>query len=616
MADKNVNFTLIASDNTRSAFASVQKGLSGLQSSAASLRNSLAGLGVGLSVGAFAAIAKKSIDAADALNDLSARTLVSVKDLASLQLVAEQNGTSLDLVAKGVQRLSLSFGQAQGGNKAIAESLKTLGVNSSDARERLFQLADAYAKTGGDTRTLADLQKVLGKSYTELIPLLQQGGDELRNAAQASETFAQTMARLAPDADKFNDQLAAIKQNVAGVAAQLATALLPSLNQYLGAMREILSTGTLLDKIKFFTVGYINADVTDKVTDYATRTAQLRAEIDRLKKSGEDAGPVIDRLNKLIAAEVTKQQRPPPRKLLDTAVPVIRSTTSAKVNLDTIDPFVSQRTAALKELEQEQRRISDFYIQQIEEENEAIFEQSEAWINEGKAIKESVLTPLELFENRLEYINELFRLGVIDVETYGKATADAFDNVGKDTKKMTDEMNNFAKTAAKNIQNAFADFLFDPFDNGLKGMLKSFSTMIQRMIAEAAAAELTKKLFGNLVPGGEGKGLAGGFIDAIGEFFNFANGGIMTGAGSIPLNKYASGGVAYSPQLAIFGEGRTPEAYVPLPDGRRIPVKMEDAGSQSIVNNFIIQGRPDTRTQSQIAMQANRAQRRASGRFG
>jgi hypothetical protein len=52
----------------------------------------------------------------------------------------------------------------------------------------------------------------------------------------------------------------------------------------------------------------------------------------------------------------------------------------------------------------------------------------------------------------------------------------------------------------------------------------------------------------------------------------FANGGIMTAGGPLPLHAYAAGGVADHPQLALFGEGRVPEAYVPLPDGRTIPV--------------------------------------------
>ena len=55
----------------------------------------------------------------------------------------------------------------------------------------------------------------------------------------------------------------------------------------------------------------------------------------------------------------------------------------------------------------------------------------------------------------------------------------------------------------------------------------------------------------------------------------FATGGIMTAQGRVPLNTYAGGGIANSPQIAVFGEGRQSEAYVPLPDGKNIPVKMQ-----------------------------------------
>jgi tape measure domain-containing protein len=68
-------------------------------------------------------------------------------------------------------------------------------------------------------------------------------------------------------------------------------------------------------------------------------------------------------------------------------------------------------------------------------------------------------------------------------------------------------------------------------------------------------------------------------VKGITSAFGFANGGIMTGDGPMPLRKYAAGGIANSPQLAMFGEGSMPEAYVPLPDGRRIPVAMKGGGS-------------------------------------
>ncbi|MDC9582352.1 tape measure protein [Xenorhabdus sp. PR6a] len=60
--------------------------------------------------------------------------------------------------------------------------------------------------------------------------------------------------------------------------------------------------------------------------------------------------------------------------------------------------------------------------------------------------------------------------------------------------------------------------------------------------------------------------------------YTFAKGGIMGSLGEIPLKAYSKGGIATSPQLALFGEGSHNEAYVPLPDGRRIPVNMNIAG--------------------------------------
>jgi phage-related minor tail protein len=83
--------------------------------------------------------------------------------------------------------------------------------------------------------------------------------------------------------------------------------------------------------------------------------------------------------------------------------------------------------------------------------------------------------------------------------------------------------------------------------------------------------------------GGGGGGLSlpsfGGSTPALEDFGGgttfFADGGVMTSRGRLPLNRYAKGGVANSPQVAMFGEGRGPEAYVPLPDGRSIPVSMK-----------------------------------------
>ena len=96
--------------------------------------------------------------------------------------------------------------------------------------------------------------------------------------------------------------------------------------------------------------------------------------------------------------------------------------------------------------------------------------------------------------------------------------------------------------------------LFDSLKGGLSGMLDGLMGM-----------------FGG---GGGGGGGMGDLLQLGMSLFGFAKGGVMSAMGSMPLNKYANGGIATSPQVALFGEGSMNEAYVPLPDGRSIPVTM------------------------------------------
>lgn len=71
--------------------------------------------------------------------------------------------------------------------------------------------------------------------------------------------------------------------------------------------------------------------------------------------------------------------------------------------------------------------------------------------------------------------------------------------------------------------------------------------------------------------------VAAGLVN-VAKIASFAGGGVMTSGGPAPLKRYSNGGIANSPQVAEFGEGSGAEAYVPLPDGRRIPVKLSMSG--------------------------------------
>lgn len=141
--------------------------------------------------------------------------------------------------------------------------------------------------------------------------------------------------------------------------------------------------------------------------------------------------------------------------------------------------------------------------------------------------------------------------------------------------------------------------LFDQFKNNLGNLFTAMTNLFSGQggqDGQSAGMTFLKALgnvFTNYTTGASGdQGINDGGIwngDSSGDIAyleqmsmrEFALGGVMTQYGSLPLRKYANGGIARRPQLALFGEGRQPEAYVPLPDGRTIPVTMRGGAQQA-----------------------------------
>jgi len=160
------------------------------------------------------------------------------------------------------------------------------------------------------------------------------------------------------------------------------------------------------------------------------------------------------------------------------------------------------------------------------------------------------------------------------------------------------EQANKAKTFAENFRSAFksvGDAALNLGSNLATSLGNAFSSLGDQLVefainGKATFADLTRSVLADLA-----KIFARAAIFAtlksvfqgssVGKLFGFAMGGVMTPNGPMPLKRYANGGIASGPQLAMFGEGSRPEAYVPLPDGRSIPVTMRDGGS---VGNVVV----------------------------
>lgn len=173
------------------------------------------------------------------------------------------------------------------------------------------------------------------------------------------------------------------------------------------------------------------------------------------------------------------------------------------------------------------------------------------------------------------------------------------------------EMNDDFGTVAKEAANNFGDIFSD-----LGSTIQSFASSIFGGGGGQNGGGIVGSIAG-LFSGGGGGGFEGfgGFAD-----FAFAKGGIGSARGAVKLRKFADGGIATQPTLAVFGEGDRPEAFVPLPDGRRIPVEMSGAPAQRplnvTVNQTITTPNPAQfgRNQDQIARKGALAFSRAMAR--
>ncbi len=124
---------------------------------------------------------------------------------------------------------------------------------------------------------------------------------------------------------------------------------------------------------------------------------------------------------------------------------------------------------------------------------------------EGVSLKLSLRTAQEQYNDEIERYGQLLKAGAIDQETFNRAVDASKDRLKKAAEQANDSnkmMENFAESAAQNIQSAFADFLFDPFDGGVKGMVSSFADALRRMAAEALAAQILGSF---TKPGADGK---------------------------------------------------------------------------------------------------------------
>lgn len=204
----------------------------------------LAAIGAGMAVGALANFVKQAIDATDAVSDISQRTGVAIKDIAALQLWFQKGGNEAGVFEGAMIKLSRSISE---GNAA----LESIGVRTRDANgnlrsnvEVLLDSADAFSKLEDGTAKTALAIDAFGKSGAQLIPLLNEGSEGLREMQEMADKLGLTFDQNTVDAaGDFNDTLDFLGLAAQGVGRKVAAELLPTLNSLVGSLLNFVTSG-------------------------------------------------------------------------------------------------------------------------------------------------------------------------------------------------------------------------------------------------------------------------------------------------------------------------------------------------------------------------------------
>ena len=235
---------------------------------------------------------------------------------------------------------------------------------------------------------------------------------------------------------------------------------------------------------------------------------------------------------------------------------------------------------------------------------------------------------LEAVREDIRLLNAEFEAGRLTVEQYNEAVNARLGN-DKPVTSPNGEVDEIRKNLISGTQNIFADTLENLGTKGFRNFGDQFHTLLLRLSAEAVAANLTKKLFGE-----DGKGLESigqtvtdqlNSVDfsKIGQslsdvFSSLASSvsGLFGGSGgggfdfaSVFAGFFADGGFASPNKLAVVGE-RGPELIHTGNRGLTIqPLSFGSQAANKTVNAPItvnVSGQVDRRTALQIAAAAQR----------
>jgi hypothetical protein len=672
MATNKAEVVLSAVDKTRAAFTSVSKSFDDISTKVGGFTGKLGLIGGAVGSAVLALESIKIINVLDQLDDLQEKTGISVESLSVLRFAGEATGTQFEDLAKGIGKLSKEMVSAAGGNKEAAATFDALGISVTNAdgtlrtnEEVLGDIADRFAgyKDGAEKAALA--QRIFGKSGADMIPFLNQGRAGIKSLADEAKAlgvvYDADVARAAAD---FNDSLVKIKLASEAAAVSIAGPLIKGLADVSGQFLQAKKDGTVFETF-LRNASWLNPvgaginlarNALDGKAASGKTTAEIQADVDRRNPNQARAGggrgvilgaaPIVgDEPNKkktggsktdplAEAKRYLESLQKQGEKLREIGVEEEALLSIQKGRIGFVSPALEKeilQTARLIDL----KKAETDSLKASEEAAKKAADAASQLDEESIKFFESIATPAEKLSIELERIGKLGENNpLISDELLARASTKAWQDyvatIDEGTAAVS-KFDEFSKRAAENIQDSIGTGLVDLMEGNYKNIGDGFAKMLNRMVAEALAADIARSLFGDLVSGGNGKGMAGDLLGSLGGALFGGGGGAKTTGDFARMDRgqtsgggsgasFASGIGSWLSSLLSFDVGTdfVPQDMVAkIHKGERIVPAAQNKpgyGGVTISNSFTISGPTDRRTQQQIAAAAASGAQRALAR--
>jgi lambda family phage tail tape measure protein len=585
----------------------------GILSSVFNLRNAVIGLATSfLSLSSIKSFGEQ----ADALLKLSASTGDTVENLSELQASFELAGVGAEDFGGVLKALETQARKARtDGTDKLQNAFADLGISIEDLRtlgpSQLFEkMAAGLEKYSTAQEKTVALGKVLPKQFLDLLPVLGNGlrkfQDGIRDARDSGATVTQQQAEVA---ERLNDSLTKIQISLGNVARSLieqfgpqAIAIFERLAKGITSNRDgIIAIAKAVGEglVKAFglaseaVIGLIAAvekiPGVDLIDEKATRSRIAAIKSDLRDLSEARSGTSTARTNEILSIlgdpdQVREIGQARVRRLRAELEELQDEIVNARNKrwVERLAATEQDKRAELADLEVTLDQGLAGAIRKSRDKLAAQLDQAAASVRNAGITEAPAAEP--------QSTPSVFNTKNVqrDLENVGNAAKDAgekarvafggdfWEGFSDGTKNAIAEITDFGRAgqAAANqiltggfngLSDAFADALTGTkkLKDALKDFARSFVQDLARIITRLIIVRSLSSIFN---PGGGTGGIA------------LEKGGVVQGNMGTPVRAFAAGGVTNGPTLALFGEGRNREAFVPLPDNRTIPVTLTGGG--------------------------------------